>query len=86
MNRPQLKVLTKLLDEAADQFSNHGCNDFNLDKLGLTAEELEAFKAGFTQYMKSDDPHYDRPGNVVEDWLVMRYLQEVAEKEAAALT
>ena len=86
MNRPQLKVLAKILDESASQFSNHGCNDFNLDKLGLTSEELASFKAGFTKHMKADDPQYEEYGNCVQDWLVMRYLQEVAEKEAAALT
>lgn len=86
MNRSQLKILAKVLDSAGDEFSNHGCNDFNLDKLGLTPEELESFKAEFTAWMKADDPQYEGYGNCVQDWLVMRYLQEVAKKEAAALT
>ena len=86
MNRPQLKVLAKILDESARQFSKHGCNDFELNKLGLTPEELESFKAEFHAWMKADDPQYDYEGNCVQAWLVMRYLQELAEKEATTLT
>jgi hypothetical protein len=83
MTRAQLKVLAKILDESANEFSNHGCNDFDLDKLGLTPEELESFKSEFTKCMYDDDPQYNHKGNCVQDWLVMRYLQGVAEKEAA---
>jgi len=83
MTRAQLKVLAKVLDLSASGFSSHGCNDFNLDRLGLTAEELDSFKVEFTKYMQSDDPQYDYQGNCVQDWLVMRYLQGLAEKEAA---
>jgi hypothetical protein len=83
MNHAQLKVLARVLDIAADEFSNHGCNDFDLSKQGLTTEELASFKEGFTQYMQNDDPQYeDRSGNYVQDDCVMRYLQDVAEKES----
>jgi hypothetical protein len=82
MTRAQLKVLAKVLDQSADEFSNHGCNDLNLNKLGLTPDELESFKAEFTMCMKSDDPYYERTGNCVEDWLVMRYLSNLALSEA----
>lgn len=81
MNSAQLKVLARVLDTAAEEFSNHGCNNFDLSKQGLTPEELESFKAGFTEYMKSDDSQYSRSGVVVGDWLVMRYLQDVIKGE-----
>lgn len=83
MNRAQLKVLARVLDTAADEFSNHGCNDFDLSKQGLTPAELESFREGFTEYMKADDPQYEgRSGNYVQDDCVMRYLQDVAENES----
>jgi hypothetical protein len=85
MNRAQLKVLARVLDTAAAEFSNHGCNDFELDRLGLTHEELESLKAEFTEYMKNDDPQYEEHGNCVQDWLVMLFLQDLAEKEAAII-
>ena len=83
MNRAQLKVLVEILGTAANEFSNHGCNDFDLAKQGLNPEELENFKAELTKYVPPDAPQYYTPGDVVEDWLVMRYLQAVAKKEIA---
>lgn len=83
MDRAQLKVLANVLEAAAEEFSNHGCNDFDLSQQGLTLEELASFKEGFTQYMKTEDSQYEsRSGNYVQDDCVMRYLQDVAEKEA----
>ena len=36
----ELKLIAKLLEIAADQFANHGCNDFDLVReAGLTPEE-----------------------------------------------
>lgn len=84
MNQAQLKVLVKVLDESARQFSNHGCNDFRLNELGLSPDELASFKEGFTKFMQGDDPQYEEYGNCVQDWLVMRYLQDVADKESKA--
>lgn len=85
MGQAQLKVLVKVLGNAANEFSNHGCNDFHLDELGLTPEELARFKEGFTKFMRTDDPQYDYEGNCVGDWLVMRYLQEQVSKAVKAL-
>ncbi len=33
------KVAAELMSEAAGEFGNHGCNDLNLDELGLTRDE-----------------------------------------------
>jgi len=38
------KLAADLLDLASDEFSNHGCNDYKLDRL-LTKAEQEAFVA-----------------------------------------
>lgn len=82
MNRAQLNVLANILEIASEEFSNHGCNDFNLAEQGLTPEEIESFKAGFIEYMKADDSEYVGPsGTYVQDNCVMRYLQNVVEKE-----
>lgn len=82
MNRAQLKILAKILHLAANEFSNHGCNDFDLAQQGLTPEELESFKVGFTGYMRSDCPEYEGGfGNYVQNDCVMRYLQDVVETE-----
>jgi hypothetical protein len=81
MDHSQLKVLAKVLDISANEFSNHGCSDFNLDNLGLTQDELVSFKRGYTEWMKTDDSQYEECGNFVQDWLVMQYLQELVKKE-----
>jgi hypothetical protein len=84
MDKAQLKVLTQVLEEAAREFSNHGCNDFNLTKQGLTAEEIKSFKEGFVKFMKDEDSMYESSGDYVEDWLVMRYLIKLAKDELGA--
>jgi len=83
MNRAQLKVLVTILNDAASEFCLHGYNDFDLTKQGLTPEELENFKDELTKYVPPDAPQYLRAGDVVDDWLVIRYLQAVAKKEIA---
>lgn len=84
MNRAQLKVLSHVLGIASNEFSNHGCNDLRLDKLGLTEEELKIFRDDFTRYMQADDPQYDHHGNCVQDDFVMSYLRDEALKEIEA--
>jgi len=81
MDKAQLKVLARVLDLSASEFSNHGCNDFNLTKQGLTADEIKSFKEGFLMFMQEDDKWYEASGNSVEDWLVMRYLAKLAKDE-----
>ena len=81
MDKAQLKVLSRVLDLAASEFSNHGCNDFNLTEQGLTADEVNSFKEGFVKFMQDDDKWYEASGNFVEDWLVMRYLAKLAKDE-----
>jgi hypothetical protein len=82
MTAAQLKVLAHLLDKAASEFSNHGCNDLHLDRLGLTTEELASFKENYIRYV-DDGEESGEAGNCVQDWLVMRYLAHIAKQEVS---
>lgn len=39
---PEYKILADLLETASDEFSNHGCNDYELDDTPENRDLLEA--------------------------------------------
>lgn len=80
LSNAEKKVLGYLLRRAADEFSNHGCNDLHLLKdAGLTAKESYEFRV-----MVGKDPNYTemmgepvRKGDdVTYDWAMYRYLAD----------
>jgi hypothetical protein len=73
MNPTMLKLASELLKMAADEFSNHGCNDFELDD---TPENRELIINMQTEG-GWDDPKEVRvhDGKIfTTDWGLMRYL------------
>lgn len=69
----QRKLTAKLLHLAAEKFSNHGCNDFDLGELS------ESERAEVTQILQGvAGPEYD-VDRWVDDWLLMRGLAKVLE-------
>lgn len=81
LTKADCKLLVVVLRMAEEEFSNHGCNDFNLDAY-LTKEERTEFIAdvnALTDFV--DEPHDNSPYSL-SDWLVMAALRR---KVAAAI-
>ena len=80
MKRIDYLLAAQMLDDAATQFSNHGCNDLELPQ---TAENID-----FVQRMiASGDYPLDNMivGNgkiIVSDWEVMQYCSELLKRRA----
>ncbi len=73
-----LKLTVLLLQEAGDQFSNHGCNDFDLEEHGFTEEEcLE-----ISQTIQDSCGDEERPVEAsrwAPDWLLMYAVADTLE-------
>lgn len=79
----EAKVLTKLLKLAGDEFSNHGCNDFDLIRNGgLAPGEAEEFVTKLQVENPGQEEHYDR--QYQGDWLLMRHFQHKLERALSA--
>jgi hypothetical protein len=74
------KAAAVLLDLAADEFSNHGCNDWSFPD-DWTATERQTFYDGYYAYV--DDPEIPKDPRFMQDWLVMRYLVHLLKQETA---
>ena len=74
------KLIAELLEKAADQFSNHGCNEFDLtDALPDRADRAELAKTVFDE----DDPdRYDPEGDcdVMHDYELMLFFADKIRK------
>lgn len=80
--RAKLKELTAtLLKMASAEFSNHGCNDFDLVKDGGLSEG-EALK--LHKDIFAEDRDGVRPSTLTQDWLVMDHMAHLLLKEASA--
>jgi hypothetical protein len=85
----ELKLAAKLLELAADQFANHGCNDFDLvQEAGLTLEQAHEINKAYAQWNGDaeewieDELRY--PGALGDSslmrWLSTRMQQELEER------
>lgn len=72
VNSIECEIAAKLLDMAADEFSCHGCGDFDLVEAGCTEEEIDQITCGLQEW--SGDPFFEPGEEVVLDWMLMRYL------------
>lgn len=75
LSRIEMKLASALLSEAADVFSNHGCNDFDVVEAGLTSEESDEL---WQTLADRDDPDLvAHKGSTIHfDWILMRFLSE----------
>ena len=65
------KVVVRLLERAADQFSNHCCNDIDLEE--LTQEEQIALDKKIHEW--NGDPEEHDPNSIAfSDWILMSYF------------
>ena len=70
-----LKNIAKLLELAKDTFSNHGCNDFNIEN---TPENQQIVKE---LYSDSADFEFVTETICVMDWMLMDYYAEKLKSE-----
>lgn len=79
MNHPTVKELQlagRLLECAANEFANHGCNDMSKETWGdMTKTERKALIKEF--HMENGEPdEADEGHSEIEDWVLMGFLAE----------
>jgi len=77
LTKTQSEVTAMMLDMAADEFSNHGSNDFELDN---TPENLEFVRGMIAASDYPDDtPSISRDGKKIYtmDWKIMQYCKHL---------
>lgn len=80
MTKSDRTILAELLDMAADQFGNHGCNDFELENTDDNwALILRAYAPPFGDG-RDQDPRPIPPRKLMaEDFVLMSYFARVME-------
>jgi len=72
-----------MLNMAADEFSSHGCNDYELpntpENLKFVQDMEVALSAPEDRYILLSD---DESEIYVMDWMLMRYCAKLLEEEA----
>jgi hypothetical protein len=60
--RAELKTLITLLGMAGNEFSNHGCNDFNILNIGLPITAAHELRSQITDFSKEElEDNKDNP-------------------------
>ncbi len=70
MNKKLLRLAAMFLDVAAEEFSNHGCKDFDFPK-DWTKEEQQEFNRAVHLKMSGEEETFR-----VNDWMAMRWIAE----------
>lgn len=74
--RKKRNLIADLLEMASERFSNHGCNDFNIEKY-FSPSELEDLAVKMNKWNGVTDPNSDQwmeSDNLGYDWLLMKYF------------
>jgi hypothetical protein len=77
MNQKEKKVAAELLRTASEQFSNHGCNDWNYPKDWTEDEKLQ-FVREYHEW-NGDPEDFDPEFLFLQDWAVMSFLAHKLE-------
>ena len=85
----ELKLAAKLFSLAADQFANHGCNDFDLvEEAGLTEEQAYQVNRDFAQFNGDADEWTEEEWRVTHAWAgdsgLMSWLAKKLEEESGS--
>lgn len=85
----EAKVLAILLERASSEFSNHGCNDFEVDReLGLEDKNYDIGKQLLIDMVKSGaadkDQLNDCSARFLNDWQLMVHFKNLVEVALAA--
>jgi hypothetical protein len=74
MTSKELKLAAHFLQEARDEFANHGCNDVPESVWkDWTIEERQRFIKEYHEY-NGDTEEYNPSNLHVEDWAIMAFL------------
>lgn len=85
MNKTVLLIAARLLREASSVFSDHGCDDFELEKtqenidFALSTMDDSEYKAEFLACLDDDDTI------IIDDWKAMDKCAEELKKYAETL-
>ena len=79
MDKQILLIASKLLDQASDQFSNHGCNDLDKEVLKVITDE-DGITEGIREYF--NDEGYPENVSQVADWSLMDYISYKLKEES----
>ena len=83
MNANELSIAANLLENASEQYSNHGCNDLSLtntDANWAIVCEMNDW-AKIQPQDRQPRPAFPKP-IITYDWLMMSYLAQKMEKES----
>jgi hypothetical protein len=78
MTPAERKAAARLLNDAADEFSNNICNDFYLEN---TPENRELVQKMQTDEHMDEDLNFSEGKILTYDWILMRYLARKLESE-----
>lgn len=85
MTKQELLLAATLLDLAADEFSNHGCNDFDLARFVPDADQRRALVKEYEDWNSRGldfDPTADYA--IYYDWALMNWLAHKLRTQAEA--
>lgn len=78
-SKAELEVMSRLLEMASEEFSNHGCNEF----------ELPATEVNIALITQADDdgdgPHIQHNKIIATDFALMSYFEKRCKEELAKL-
>lgn len=72
LTKQEIEIAATLLDMASEQFSNHGCNDFEFPE-SWTQQQCDDFTLAMHKW--NGDPEEHEPGSrFTMDWFAMDFL------------
>jgi hypothetical protein len=84
--KAQHRILADLLDMANDEFSNHGCNDYELENTPENLAIVTAMEKWNTENSGEEPyaPNISNDGTKIytQDWYLMSYFAHLAHIEA----
>lgn len=82
MTRVEQILASRFLALAADEFSNHGCNDLDMSLLdGITHDEKLVLEASFNEWNHSDNKEDWMKLETIGDASLMHYLSATLGNE-----
>lgn len=74
----ELIILTHVLEHAADEFSNHGCNEIDITKIGLTQDGANEIRAAMARenIIDTETAQQTNRSNYLHNTLILRFLHK----------
>ena len=83
MTPGERKIAAKLLRMAADEFSSHGCNDFDLTEVIPDQAERDALVRAYHGWNGDPEEYYEAGSRDYRlmDWMLMDFMAALMEEE-----